>query len=111
MKIQVSDIETILDCEVLNSIFDKEIKDVFVCDLLSWIMGHSKPKSCLVTILGHMNVLAVATLMDISCIIIAHGATVEKEIIQKAEEEGITVFSSPLTSYEIAKALSGCEEG
>ena len=50
--------------------FDRDIGDLYTGDLLSWVMGHARGDDvCLLTVLNTINVIAVATLLDLSCII------------------------------------------
>lgn len=84
---------------------DKEIEDVYICDLLSWVMAHSKAKSAWITIQTHVNVVAVALLSEISCIIIPENAKLDEEAKKKADEENIPILSFGGTSYEAAIIL------
>ena len=84
---------------------DKEIEEVYICDLLSWVMAHAKAKSAWITIQTHVNILAVALLAEISCIIIPEDAKLDEETKKKADEEGIPILSFTGTSYEAAITL------
>jgi serine kinase of HPr protein (carbohydrate metabolism regulator) len=50
--------------------------------------------------------LAVASLADTACIILAEGVTLEKEVELAAEAKGVNVLASDKPAYEIAAALS-----
>ena len=80
---------------------EREINGGYACDLLSWVMAHGEEGMAWTTVQTHMNVIAVAALHDMACVIIPEGITMEDEVINKAEAEGIAVLSSPLSSYEI----------
>ena len=80
---------------------DREVTSGMVCDLLSWVMAGGKPGMAWVTVQTHLNVIAVAALHDISCIILPEGIKMEGAPLQKAIDEGIVVLSSPLTAYNI----------
>lgn len=49
----------------------------------------------------HLNVLAVAALHDLSCVILPEGIKMEGASLEKAKEEGINILSSSLSAYEI----------
>ncbi|WP_341877093.1 hypothetical protein [Defluviitalea saccharophila] len=85
---------------------DKEITTGYVGDLLSCVMAGAKPGAVWVTIQSHVNIVAVASLLNLSCIIVAEGAHVEKDTIEKANDEDIAVFSSDLTAFELVKKLT-----
>ncbi len=88
---------------------DRELTGVYICDLLSWVMAHGKKGDGWITVQTHSNIIAVAVLLELSCIIVPEGTEVEEETLRKAEEEGIAVFQSSLSSYGLAKEL--CEMG
>ena len=81
---------------------NKTIKEVYICDLLSWVMGRAPADSAWITIQGHVNIVAVSLLAEISCIIIAEDAVVDFETLERAEKEGLPILKTSKTSYEIA---------
>ncbi len=84
---------------------DPEIHQAFIGDLLSWVMGHAKNNDAWITILGHPNIIAVALLRELACVIIAHDAQVQPETIDKANEEDFLILKSPLSAFEICRIL------
>lgn len=88
---------------------DKEIANVYSCDLLSWVMAKGKHDTAWITVQTHNNILAVASLLEFACIIIPEGIKVERDVLEKAEEEGVVILSTPLETFEIFKILY--EEG
>ena len=82
---------------------EKEITGVFVGDLLSWVMGNCEENQVWITVQSHLNIVAVSALKEISCLVIAHGAEVEEETINKAIEENIAICTSDLSAYDICK--------
>ena len=81
---------------------DNPVSAGYACDLLSWVMAHGREHMAWVTVQTHMNVIAVATLHEMSCVIIPEGIRVEDAVAAKAAEEGVAMLSSPLTAYEIS---------
>lgn len=80
---------------------DNEIAGGYCCDLLSWVMAHGSAGMAWVTVQTHMNVIAVATLHEMSCVVIPEGAQMDREVADKAAEEGIAVLCSDRPAYEI----------
>jgi hypothetical protein len=68
-------------------------------------MAHGTPGMAWITVQTHMNVIAVATLHEMSCIVIPENGRIAPDVAQKAEEEGIAVLSAPMTAYEISGAM------
>lgn len=80
---------------------DTQVTNGYSCDLLSWVLAHGEAGMAWVTVMTHLNVIAVAMLMEMACVIVPEDIAVEEASLQKAQEEGIPVFSSPLTAYEL----------
>lgn len=81
----------------------RNIEGVYIGDLLSWVMGKGQPSSAWITVQAHMNILAVASLREFSCIIIAEGAVVTDEVYAKALEENIAILCTQESIFECAK--------
>ena len=83
---KVAELAEKLGAKVLNEgvNLEGEVKSAYVCDLLSWVMAKGAQGTAWITVMNHINVIAVATLLD------------------KAAEEGVPVLGSSKTSYELA---------
>ena len=86
---------------------DREVSGAYVGDLLSWVMGRAASDNAWITIMSNVNVLAVATLSDVSCVIFAEGVIPDSEVVNTANSKGINLLSSSLSSYETAVLISG----
>mgnify|MGYP000981587480 CR=1 FL=1 len=84
-----------------SSGLSKEVKGAYVCDLLSWVMAHADGGDAWITIQTHPNVVAVAVLLEISCIIIPENASIADETIKKADQEGIPLLVSAHSGYDL----------
>ena len=78
----------------------------YTCDLLSWVMAHGRQGMAWITVQTHMNVIAVAVLMEMSCVIVPEGIAMEEASLEKAEEEGVVVLQSQLTAYELCGRMA-----
>ncbi len=85
---------------------DREISGVYIGDLLSWVMGKAKSDNAWITIMSNINTLAVASLTDVACVILAEGVTLEDEVKSAAENKGINVITSTYSAYDTALILS-----
>lgn len=81
---------------------DREISVPYCCDLLSIAMGKMPAGAAWVTVMGNINTLAVATLADASCIILAEGITLDEPACLKAKEQGVTVLLTELPIFDAA---------
>lgn len=80
---------------------DKEVTGCYVCDLLSWVIAHAEKGDVWITIHTHLNVMAVAVLKEISCIIIPEGIEVDAKTLAKADHECIPILTSCKDAYKI----------
>ena len=71
-----------------------EVSCGYTCDLLSWVMAHGAAGMAWVTVQTHMNVIAVASLMEMAAVIIPEGIEMEAPSLEKAKEEGISVLEA-----------------
>lgn len=85
---------------------DREINGVYIGDLLSWVMGKAQCDNAWITIMSNINTLAVATLTDVACVILAEGVTLEDNVKNAAETKGINVISSRYSAYDTALILN-----
>ena len=85
---------------------DREVEGVYIGDLLSWVMGRAQSGNAWLTIMSNLNIVAVATLSDVSCIILCEGVTLDENVRNTAEAKGINVLATDKAAYETAKCLA-----
>lgn len=86
---------------------EREINGAYVGDLLSWVMGKAQSDNIWITIMSNINVVAVASLSDVSCVLLAEGVTLDDEVLTTAKEKDINILSTPLAIFEAAVEISG----
>ena len=86
---------------------DREIDGVYIGDLLSWVMGRAQMDNAWITIMTNVNVIAVASLADTSCVILAEGVVMPQELVETATAKDINVLGSEAPIYETAVKLAG----
>ncbi|MBQ7160639.1 MAG: hypothetical protein IJR90_02920 [Clostridia bacterium] len=97
----------LLGLETLNlSDGDRPIEGGYTGDLLSWVMGRAQSGDAWVTIMTNINVVAVAQLTDVACVIIAEGAEIGGDVIARAASQGINLLRGGKTAWEMISALS-----
>ena len=85
---------------------DREVTCGYVCDLLSWVMSHGDSGMAWVTVQTHMNVIAVAVLSEMACVILPESIDMEEESLAKAASENMVVLQSPLPAFEICGRMA-----
>ncbi len=81
---------------------EREISGAYIGDLLSWVMGRAQSDNVWITIMSNSNIVAVATLADVGCILLSEGVTLEDDIVALANSKGVNIFSTELATYEAA---------
>lgn len=84
---------------------ERDITDCYIGDLLSWVMGRAGEDSIWLTVMGNINAVAVATLADVSCIVLVENATLDEDAKKKAEIHGVTILQSEENSYNLATKI------
>ena len=84
----------------------REIRGGYAGDLLSWVMGKLDADSAWVTIMSNVNIVAVATLADPSCIILSEGVLPDEGVLARAEQQGINLLSTQKPSFTVCAELA-----
>ena len=73
---------------------EREIEGGYTGDLLSWVMGNAQSGDVWITIMSNNNVVAVAVLVDVACVILSEDVTLDPGVQELAEKKGINIFST-----------------
>lgn len=73
----------------------------YTSDLLSCVMAGAKSKYIWVTLQAHLNIVAVAALLDVAAIIVTENAQPDAATIAKANEQGVILLSTSMPSFEV----------
>ncbi len=84
-----------------------EIKGGYVSDLLSDVMGFAREGDAWVTLQTHKNVIAIASLKELACVILVKGNKPDDDMLEQAKEEGIPVLGTAEQTFETAGKLYG----
>jgi hypothetical protein len=84
---------------------EKELSRGVTGDLLSFVMGNAPESAAWVTILGHLNVAAVAVLRGIPCIIVGGGKTPDPQMVSRCAQEGIALGVSEESAFSLCARM------
>ncbi len=84
-----------------EDVLDREINGLYCCDLLSWVMSHAKDGDAWITVQTHMNIVAIASLLNLACVIVPESIDVDEDTIVKANEEEVPILSTDIDSFKI----------
>ena len=85
-----------------NDQLEKEVTGGYVSDLLSDVMGHAVEGNVWITLQNHLNVVAIASLKDLACVILVKGIEPSLEVISKAKEENVVILGSSESTFDLA---------
>ena len=105
---KITDLSEKLSCEIVSgneADSDILLDNVFIGDLLSVVMSKAKEQSIWITIQTHLNIMAVADLLDLSCIIVVEDMEIEAATIDKSNELQIPILRTKASAYEVACKL------
>jgi hypothetical protein len=102
--------EIIHTCHLKLLTVEKDFSEVsptsgYASDLLSCVMAGARHGGLWVTLQAHLNIVAVAALLDQSAVIITEDAQPDEATLQKANEEGITLLSTPDSTFAVVGKL------
>ena len=97
----IREVMNLVDGKVLvgEERLDSAVDTACGSDLMSDVLAFVKDKTVLITGLINPHVVRTAEMLDITCIVFSRGKIPSEEILEMADETGITVISSPLTTY------------
>lgn len=74
-------------------------------DFLSFVMGRAPTDSVWFTVMNNVNVCAVATLADVSAVVLCESVSPDENLLSKAKQQGVNLLSTPLDIFSAAKAV------
>ena len=98
----IADLEHRLGCTPLIPYQDAPLAGAYTSDLLSDVMAHAPEDSVLITLQGHKNTVACASLAGLKAIVLAGLRDAPPDMLEAAKVEGVAVFGSPLRQFELS---------
>ena len=93
-----------LNADIVNvSNADRDINGGYCGDFLSVVMGKAPEDSGWFTIMNNQNVAAVATLTDVSVVILCDGVKPDALLEKKVKDVGINCLTTDYTVFDAVK--------
>ncbi len=83
----------------------RNVSGCYAGDMLSDVIANAENGNLWITIQIHINIVAVAVLKDLSGILLTNDREPDYETLNKAESEGIPIFTTSLSAYEVSGRL------
>jgi len=103
---KISELAEKLELKKLSGEADKELSSCYISDLLSRVLGGCGEGDVWITVQSSINMVAVAVMVEAGCVILPEGLTAEVSVIERANQEDLTILTSPDTAYVLAKKIS-----
>lgn len=85
----------------------REISGCYISDMLSDVLANAKVGNLWVTRQTHPNIIGVASIKELSGILISGNREIEPDTLNKACKENITVAVSLLPTFDVVGRLYG----
>lgn len=92
-----------IECCAENA--DKEVCSAFASDMMSDVLAFVRDQGVLITGLTNPQVVRTAVMMDIGCIVLVRGKSVDKSVLSLAEDNGIVLISTSKGLFESSGRL------
>jgi hypothetical protein len=94
-----------LSLKPLSHFDPREIKGVFVSDMLSDVMAGAKSGDIWVTVQTHKSVIPAANLVDVSAVIVTSNKQVPPDTMELATKHSIALLWTELPTFEFVGKL------
>ena len=103
----VSEIVQALDLTVVagGSGLTRMVTGGYSADLLSCVLARAKTGNIWVTLQSHVNVIAIASLLELAAVIITEGTPIAEDVIAQANSKGVVLLSTPHMTFHIVGEL------
>jgi hypothetical protein len=97
-----------LGLEMVSSarLTNRPVAGGYAADLLSCAMRGAKKDYLWVTLQSHLNVVAVASLLNLAGVIITEGNRPDPETLARAEEEKVPLMVTSKTTFKVVGELT-----
>jgi predicted transcriptional regulator len=104
---KLSDIKTLLHCEVLAGEEDLsvDIREVVASDGMSEILAFAKSHELMITGLINIQSIRTADIAGVSAVIYCRGKRPDKKVIDFARQKRIPVLVTPMVMFDICGIL------
>lgn len=103
--LMLSEIVRELSLNLRTEDVDREVHGGYCSDLLSDVLKNAKGADIWVTNHKHQNCVAVASLLDLSAIVIAGGVEPDEETLSKAKSEQVPLCTTEMSAFDVVGKL------
>ncbi|MDR2783074.1 MAG: hypothetical protein LBB48_04425 [Treponema sp.] len=102
----IRQVAEMLGAEIMQNEFeDAELTSAYTSDLLSDVIANAHDGGALITIQAHKNTVAVASLVNISVIVVCNFRPVPEDMLEAAKDESIAVIRTRENQFTVSGKL------
>jgi len=95
-----------LSVQTASEKLDTEVTGGYASDLLSCVMAKARKGNVWITLQSHLNIVAVASLLQLAGIIITEGMSPDAGTLEKATEEHIPILTTQRCTFTVVGQLA-----
>jgi len=95
----------VVRAEPLTDHVPESVTGCYISDLLSDVLAHAQPGVLWLTVQVHRNIVSVAATKDIAAVLITCGRKPDSAVVVEADEAGIALLTTPLSTFAAAGKL------
>jgi hypothetical protein len=99
-------VETLALSVISAGDLEREVTGGYASDLLSCVMARARAGHVWVTLQGHPNVVAVASLLDLSAVVVTESVEADEQTLDRANAHGVTLLGTVDTTFTVVGQLS-----
>lgn len=105
----IEEITGLIEGKILGRFYkgDYQISGAYVCDMLSRVVSSIESGQVWITILNSINVVAVASLSECPCVILADDVKMPDDVIKRADENNVMILSTGFSAYKVCGLIYG----
>lgn len=103
---RIKELSKVLNTEILSSgQFAREIKNIYVSDLMSDVLTFGREAHLLITSLTNQQTIRTVEMVEIPVICYTNGKIPGKETIELAESKKITILVTDFSTFQVTGKL------
>jgi hypothetical protein len=95
-----------LEVRAAEDKLDTVVTGGYASDLLSCVMANARHGNVWVTLQSHVNIVAVAALLQLAGIIVTEGMIPDPATLEKAQAEGVPILTTRDTTFGVVAQLA-----
>lgn len=85
---------------------EREVTGGYAGDLLSWVMSRANSGDAWVTIMSNINIIAVASLADPSCIVLSENVELDDGVAQRAQSQSVNILRTTKDTFSVCAEIA-----